>query len=419
MTKTDYFKKILLVKNPLQFFCVLFFSFHILPYVTCSKTQDTTRLGFLAMPIKCISDTEGPSIVCVSSSQVAYENSKAELWAVDFCKSAVDNCTPTDSLMYTFGEDFPLPNKLHEKHYFKGKNEEATIEEYNNGEAQMWEPKYQSSAFKFSPKGKRNVAINVWDRSLNTSTCCVPLTEVYLEENAFIQYLNTVSNMSLDSLIKNGPDDIIGAGINNYLSSLGYHKKYMARKFWSLGSGWKVYCIKNYFMYLGYSEVYDFLKNGLYDKSQIDLLIEKLIIIKYRENLDNSNVKNLVDLSQSLADTKLITQKKALVYLLNYDLYVGREVKYKPSNDFSIVYAKDLINEYPETYDSDLLDVAFGTLIIAKIDTAYIQEILPQMETLAETRKSYIYYDILSYCYYRIGQKEKAYEYSAKARSHS
>jgi hypothetical protein len=395
---------------------ILFFSFNIATYAACSKTLDTTRLDYLTMPLKCASDKEAPSIVCASVSQVAFENSRAELWAKDFCKSASDNCTPTDSLIYTFGKDLPVLDKWHEKHYFKCENVEATIEEYLKGEAYLWHPKYQSSALIFRPKGKRNVVINVFDRS---STCSVPLTEVLIMDSPFLKYLNPKYNMSIDSLIKNGPDGITSEAVNQYLTTIPFYNGYFLKRLWKMGSGWKIYCIKHQFIYLTYDEIYQFLKNELQDKSQIDLLTEKLVIAKYRENLDNSNVKYIVELSQSLAETKLITQKKALVYLLNYDLYVGKEVQYKPSNDFSVVYAKDLINEYPDTYDSDLLDVVFGKLIIAKIDTAYIHQIIPTMELLAESRKLYIYYDILSYCYYRIGQKEKAYEYSAKARSYS
>jgi hypothetical protein len=374
---------------------------------TCSSTFTTK-------------DNEAPSIICVNKSSVIINESMAELWAKDFIKDAYDNCTTMDSLIYTFGEYHPVLSRINsQEHYFKGKGIDATIEEYNAGEAQRWNPKFKSSAMFFFPLGQRHVMITVWDRALNTSHCEVHLTDLLVGENPFLQYLGFISNITVDSLIKNGPDDITSKVITQFLSNFSFNKYQMVQKLWQLSPGWKVYCIKHQFIYLDYKTVFEFLINDLKDTTQMKSLVEKLMIIKYRENLDNTDVKYIVELSQTLAMTNLISQKKALAYLLNYDLYVGNEVKYKQTKDINIIYAKNLLTYYADTEDTDLLDVAFGTLIESKIDTAFINKILPEIETLAAVKKTYIYYDILSYCYYRIGNQELAYQLSAKARQYS
>ena len=127
-------------------------------------------------------DKKAPTPYCVSLSSAVMENGQVELWAIDFNKGSFDNCTPQNALLYTFNGENPVLSKLGVAHYFKGAGVEATVAEYNAGNAQRWVPEYRSSASIFNcddvAASPVTLHMSVWDGKLNTDFCAITLTLV-------------------------------------------------------------------------------------------------------------------------------------------------------------------------------------------------------------------------------------------------
>ena len=123
-------------------------------------------------------DKKKPTPYCLNLSSALMKNGEVELWAVDFNVASFDNCSAASNLLYTFNEAHPVLTKITQTHYFKGKGLDATLAEYNAGNAQKWIPASKSSGMIF---GCRNlpavdVKMTVWDEKLNFDYCLVKLS---------------------------------------------------------------------------------------------------------------------------------------------------------------------------------------------------------------------------------------------------
>jgi hypothetical protein len=121
-------------------------------------------------------DKKAPTPYCVSiSTAIMKTNPKMlELWARDFDKGAVDNCSPQSKLYFTFDGVAPILDKINQEHFYKaGSNGSvnATLVEYNAGNAYKWVPLTRSVGKVWTTCGDFEVKINVWDEALNTDFC--------------------------------------------------------------------------------------------------------------------------------------------------------------------------------------------------------------------------------------------------------
>jgi len=131
-----------------------------------------------------------PTPYCLSSITTAVMNSNGTIaiWAKDYDLGSFDNCTPTGSLIFTFFGATPVVSKLNVQHYFKASGVEATLAEYNAGNAQIWIPAQRSSGILFDcadiPNGKLQEVLldmTVTDLAGNQDYCTV---KIILQDNA-------------------------------------------------------------------------------------------------------------------------------------------------------------------------------------------------------------------------------------------
>ncbi len=157
-------------------------------------------------------DKKAPTPYCVSLSSAVMENGGVELWASDFDKGSFDNCTPQQSILFTFNEvqgvfadtiikvgnkeylvNSTVPHYFDENGFvdFDGDGvvypaaKNATINKYNEGDIQKWAPFYRSSAKVFDcdeylAQGANGyeLKMSVWDLKLNTDFCIIYLSLV-------------------------------------------------------------------------------------------------------------------------------------------------------------------------------------------------------------------------------------------------
>lgn len=137
-----------------------------------------------------INDGKKPSPYCYSSLTTAVMNSNGTvaIWARDYDKGAIDNCTDAENLIFTFNGAFPVADLINKEHYFKNNGEVATQLEYQLGIAQIWIPEKNTSGILFQcsdiPDGKSHeVSIEVWvtDQAENSDYCTIRLV---LQDNA-------------------------------------------------------------------------------------------------------------------------------------------------------------------------------------------------------------------------------------------
>lgn len=123
-------------------------------------------------------DKKKPTPYCLSLSTALMISGGVELWARDFDKGSFDNCTRSQDLLFTFDQARPVSSKLHLEHYFKGNGLDATLAEFNAGEAQRWLPSSKSSSLIFNCDDLPEAAVEmtVWDEKLNFDYCTVTLT---------------------------------------------------------------------------------------------------------------------------------------------------------------------------------------------------------------------------------------------------
>lgn len=139
-----------------------------------------------------IADRKKPSPYCITSISTAVMNSngRVEIWAKDYDLGSTDNCTPQHDLEFTFNQAHPVASKKHVQHYFKNDGEDATLEEYQTGDAQIWIPQTNSSGLMMScediPDGiSQTVSLDmtVTDLEGNADFCTIRLE---LQDNSDI-----------------------------------------------------------------------------------------------------------------------------------------------------------------------------------------------------------------------------------------
>lgn len=132
-----------------------------------------------------VRDVKKPTPYCITEiATVLMPNTlKVELWAKDYDHGATDNCT--GALRFTFGPNRPVDFSI--RHYYKNVNGVsviATEAEYLAGNAELWVPTENSSAFTFDcdDLGLKELNIYVWDLAGNNDFCTV---RVKIQDNSF------------------------------------------------------------------------------------------------------------------------------------------------------------------------------------------------------------------------------------------
>jgi subtilisin-like proprotein convertase family protein len=164
-------------------------------------------------------ENKKPTPYCITSLTTAVMNSNgtAEIWAKDYDKGGYDNCTPKDSLWFTFYDAKPVDTLKYIEHYFKGNGVKATKAEYESGKAQVWKPLLKTSGLRFScsdiPNGKSHeISLNVslTDLAGNQDYCTIILV---LQDNAdFCPDIN-VNFASISGKISAGSAGMAGSDI--------------------------------------------------------------------------------------------------------------------------------------------------------------------------------------------------------------
>lgn len=140
--------------------------------------------------IVTIRDCKKPTPYCVSSLTITLMQATGTntIWARDFDQGSSDNCTDAEDLIFTFGEDRPVQDKLGIEHYFEGQGVSSTQARYEAGLAQRWIPGTRSSGIWLDcddiPNGRearKNVMMTVTDEYGNRDFCSV---ELVIQDNA-------------------------------------------------------------------------------------------------------------------------------------------------------------------------------------------------------------------------------------------
>lgn len=87
-----------------------------------------------------------PTPYCIPLSSAVMKNGKVELWAIDFDKGSFTNCG-SGLILFTFDNEYPVASKIYDQHYFKGAGLNATKDEYEAGNAQLWKPVVESTVW--------------------------------------------------------------------------------------------------------------------------------------------------------------------------------------------------------------------------------------------------------------------------------
>ena len=165
-----------------------------------------------------IHDGKKPSPYCYSSLTAAVMNSNGTvaIWAKDYDKGAIDNCTAPEDLIFTFNGAFPVDSLIDEQHYFKNNGVLATELEYKQGIAQIWIPENQTSGILFQcsdiPNGKsQEIQIEIWvtDEEGNRDYCTIQLV---LQDNADV-CPDSDGNLSISGNIMHNNKAIKGAEV--------------------------------------------------------------------------------------------------------------------------------------------------------------------------------------------------------------
>ncbi|HRX29451.1 MAG TPA: T9SS type A sorting domain-containing protein [Saprospiraceae bacterium] len=157
-------------------------------------------------------DKKAPTPYCVNLSSALMVNGQVELWARDFDLGSFDNCTAKPDLLFTFDGAHPVLSKINQEHYFKGAGENATLSQYNSGNAQKWVPETNSSAkiFDCDDMPEAEVKMSVWDEKMNTDYCLVYLN---LLDNQGVCGEGLTANISGNIVTESG-EEIAGTTVN-------------------------------------------------------------------------------------------------------------------------------------------------------------------------------------------------------------
>jgi len=132
-----------------------------------------------------IEDKKQPTPYMVNLSTALMEDGSVELWAKDFNAGSFDNCTPEDFLLYTFSDVVPyqLVDPSEEDPWYDVDGA-ASQNDYNNGNAELWNGELGTSAKVFTADdlaaaeangGVVEQGIYVWDLCGNVDFALVNL----------------------------------------------------------------------------------------------------------------------------------------------------------------------------------------------------------------------------------------------------
>ena len=132
-----------------------------------------------------IEDKKKPTPYMINLSTALMEDGSVELWAKDFNAGSFDNCSPEDFLIYTFSNTVPyqLIDATEEDPWYDADGA-ASQNDYNNGEAELWDAEGGTSAMVFTTDdfdaaqangGLLDLPIYVWDLCGNVDFAIVNL----------------------------------------------------------------------------------------------------------------------------------------------------------------------------------------------------------------------------------------------------
>ncbi len=166
-------------------------------------------------------ENKKPTPYCLTSltTAVMNNNGTVEIWAKDYDKDGYDNCTPKDSLWFTFFDAKPVDTLKYKEHYFKENGILATKAEYEAGNAQIWKPLQKTSGMRFDcadiPNGKsQEVSLNVTltDLAGNQDFCTIILV---LQDNSnacpdtVVTLVSVIGKVTSGTVAKKGTDVLI------------------------------------------------------------------------------------------------------------------------------------------------------------------------------------------------------------------
>jgi hypothetical protein len=125
-----------------------------------------------------VKNCKGPVAKCVNLVTVPMGGpaGMVEVCAKSFNVKSEDICSDTASLFYTFDSAYPVHDSIDKEHYFVGNGQIATLEEYNDGTAQKWDPVNNTSCRIIRCSSPNIFNMSVWDTDLNEGICRVTLT---------------------------------------------------------------------------------------------------------------------------------------------------------------------------------------------------------------------------------------------------
>lgn len=112
--------------------------------------------------------------------------------------------------------------------------------------------------------------------------------------------------------------------------------------------------------------------------------------------------------SKEIARLTGLTESKVNTFMICYkEFAILRQIGL--TNDHNLeVFAKNLLKNYPETRDFNLLYDAMVTVILQVRDKAFYAELEAEFENLAQQNPHCLYYDFLSVIYAKQGKNEEA-----------
>ncbi len=147
--------------------------------------------------IDCSKDTIAPDFSIVSLSSVLLDQSinSIDLYAIDFIKTAKDNCTPDNEIIYTFDEAYPVDSLINKEHYFCGKGMQTNGYSTN---AQLWHPQYKSSTKVFYQclvSQVEQITISAFDKKKNINSKNTMVSFVNIDNSKCSTYKTIVSTL--------------------------------------------------------------------------------------------------------------------------------------------------------------------------------------------------------------------------------
>lgn len=125
--------------------------------------------------LDCFIEKQPPKVETIALSSIILDNGVMEIFALDYVIMASDNCTNFVDLIFTFDGANPVPALINEPHYFNGHQKLSAKKDFDEGNAQLWNPTQKTSSKKtFKCKGPSFVT--VWDKRGNHTSSRIQCT---------------------------------------------------------------------------------------------------------------------------------------------------------------------------------------------------------------------------------------------------